>query len=224
MSSSFGPSKFGGGMKAADRPSRGVGKATAADLTAKRPKPKLKKVMPEVWKLVKPRRWLLLGSFLLIIVNRVCSFALPVSSRYLINNVMNQHQFHLLPYIIGAVAAATFIQGLTSYTLTQLLSTAGQRLISELRTQVQRHIGRLSVAYYDENRTGTLVSRIMTDVEGVRNLVGTGLVEFVGGMVTAVLVFVYLLHRSVTVTLTVFAVVGTFVFVLQYAFKKIRPI
>ncbi len=93
MSSSFGPSKFGGGMKAADRPSRNVGKATAADLTAKRPKPKLKKVMPEVWKLVKPRRWLLLGSFLLIILNRLCSFALPVSSRYLINNVMNRHQF-----------------------------------------------------------------------------------------------------------------------------------
>src|SRR6266550_526120 len=177
MSSSFGPSNFGGGMKAADRPSRSVGKSTAADLTAKRPKPKLKKVMPEVWKLVKPRRWLLLGSFLLIIVNRVCSFALPVSSRYLINNVMNRHEFHLLPYIIGAVAAATFVQGLTSYTLTQLLSTAGQRLISELRTQVQRHIGRLPVAFYDENRTGTLVARIMTDVEGVRNLVGKRLIS-----------------------------------------------
>ena len=80
------------------------------------------------------------------------------------------------------------------------------------------------MAYYDENRTGTLVARIMTDVEGVRNLVGTGLVEFVGGMLTAVLAFIYLLHRSVTVTLTVFAVVGAFVFVLQYGFKMIRPI
>jgi subfamily B ATP-binding cassette protein MsbA len=85
-------------------------------------------------------------------------------------------------------------------------------------------VGLLSVAYYDENRTGTLVSRIMTDVEGVRNLVGTGLVEFVGGVVTAVLAFFYLLHRSVVVTLTVFSVVGVFVFVLQYAFQKIRPI
>ena len=89
---------------------------------------------------------------------------------------------------------------------------------------MQRHVGLLSVAYYDENRTGTLVARIMTDVEGVRNLVGTGLVEFVGGMLTAVLVFFFLLHRSVTVTLTVFAVVGAFVFVLQYGFKTIRPI
>jgi subfamily B ATP-binding cassette protein MsbA len=93
-----------------------------------------------------------------------------------------------------------------------------------MRRQVQRHVGLLSVSYYDENRTGTLVSRIMTDVEGVRNLVGTGLVEFVGGMLTAVMVFFFLLHRSPKVTLTVFAVVGAFVFILQYGFKTIRPI
>jgi subfamily B ATP-binding cassette protein MsbA len=93
-----------------------------------------------------------------------------------------------------------------------------------MRRQVQRHVGLLSVAYYDENRSGTLVARIMTDVEGVRNLVGTGLVEFVGGMLTAVLSFLFLLHLSVRVTLTVFSVLGVFVFVLQYAFKTIRPI
>ncbi len=89
---------------------------------------------------------------------------------------------------------------------------------------MQRHVGLLSVAYYDENRTGTLVARIMSDVEGVRNLVGTGLVEFLGGMLTAVLAFFYLLHRSAKVTLTVFAVLGVFVFILQYGFKTIRPI
>ena len=89
---------------------------------------------------------------------------------------------------------------------------------------MQAHVGRLSVSYYDENRTGTLVSRIMTDVEGVRNLIGTGLVEFVGGMLTAILAFLYLLNRSVPVTLTVFTVIGIFVVVLQYAFKRIRPI
>jgi subfamily B ATP-binding cassette protein MsbA len=93
-----------------------------------------------------------------------------------------------------------------------------------MRRQVQRHVGLLSVAYYDENRTGTLVARIMTDVEGVRNLVGTGLVEFVGGLLTAVLSFIYLLHLSVEVTITVFTVMGIFVFVLQYGFKVIRPI
>ncbi len=239
MSSSFGPSKFGGGMKSADRPSRGVGKATTADLSKSRPKPPLKKVMPEVWKLIKPRRWLLFGSFFLIILNRVCSFALPVSSKFLINNVMLKqpvsskflinnemlkHQTNLLPLIIGIVAAATFIQGLTSYTLTQLLSTAGQRLISELRTQVQEHIGRLPVAFYDENRTGTLVARIMTDVEGVRNLVGTGLLEFVGGILTAIIAFCILIRISGRMTLLTFCILLVFGVILQKAFKTIRPI
>jgi subfamily B ATP-binding cassette protein MsbA len=116
------------------------------------------------------------------------------------------------------------VQAITSFSLTQLLSKAGQRLIAEMRRQVQRHVGLLSVAYYDENRSGTLVARIMTDVEGVRNLVGTGLVEFIGGLLTAVLAFLYLLHLSVVVTLTVFSVMGVFVFVLQYGFRVIRPI
>ena len=222
--SSFGSSSFGGGMKAADRPSRGTGRATTAQLTEARPKPALKKVMPEVWKLVRPRRWLLAGSFLLMIVNRLCSFALPISSRYLINNVMYKHQLHLLPYIIGTVAAATFVQGATSYTLTQLLSTAGQRLIAELRRQVQEHIGRLPVAFYDENRTGTLVARIMTDVEGVRNLVGTGLIEFVGGILTAIIAFSILIRISTRMTVLTFCILLIFGLILQKAFKTIRPI
>ena len=177
--SSFGSSNFGGshGIKAADRPSRSTGRATTADLTASRPKPKLKKVLPEVWKLIKPRRWLIAGSFLLMIINRFCSFALPVSSRFLINNVMSgqpiarlsssdrlhllnnflyQRQHNLLPWIIGAVAAATFLQGVTSYALTQLLSTEGQRLISDLPyAGPAAHRDRLPVAFYDANRTGT---------------------------------------------------------------------
>src|ERR1700733_6165928 len=109
MSSSFGPSSFGGGMKAVDRTSRGTGRATSAELTASRPKPKLTKVMPEVWKLVKPRRWLLAGSFLLMVVNRLCSFALPVSSRYLINNVVYKQEMDKLSLIIAVVAGATFV-------------------------------------------------------------------------------------------------------------------
>jgi len=211
-------------MKAADRPSRGTGSATTAELSAARPKPKLKKVMPEVWKLVRPRRWLLAGSFLLMVVNRLCSFAVPVSSRYLINDVMYKQQLHLLPYIVGAVAAATFVQGATSYSLTQLLSTAGQRLIAELRRQVQEHIGRLPVSFYDENRTGTLVARIMTDVEGVRNLVGTGLIEFVGGILTAVIAFCILFRISTRMTLLTFCILLVFGLILQKAFKTIRPI
>ena len=97
---------------------------------------------------------------------------------------------------MGAVASATLIQGITSYSLTQLLSKAGQKLIAELRTKVQEHVGRLPVAYYDENRTGTLVARIMTDVEGVRNIIGTGVVDFVGGILTAIFAFAYLLKQE----------------------------
>ena len=101
----------------------------------------------------------------------------------------------MLPLVLGVVAA-TLIQGVTSFTLTQLLSKAAQRLIAELRRKVQAHIGRLPVAYFDANKTGALVSRIMTDVEGVRNLIGTGLVEFVGGMLTAVIALVVLIAHQ----------------------------
>ena len=132
MSSSFGQSSFGHGMKAADRPSRGTGRAIASDLTKSRPKPQLKKVLPEVWKLVKPRRLLLGGSFLLMVINRASGLVLPASTRYLIDNVMGKHQLYVLPWIVGTVAVATLIQGVTSYTLTQLLSKEGQRLIAEL--------------------------------------------------------------------------------------------
>ena len=100
-------------MPSGDKPLRGAGRATTAELTAARPKPPLKKVMPEVWKLVKPRLGLISGSFLLMLVNRLCSFVLPVSAKYLINNVMYAGNMKVLPYIIGAVAGATFLQGIT---------------------------------------------------------------------------------------------------------------
>ena len=141
MASAMGSSSFTGGMPAGDRPSRGAGKATTTALTASRPKPKLSKVMPEVWKLVKPRRMLLSVSFLLMIVNRASGLVLPGSIRYLIDDVMGKHHMELLPKIVVVVVLATLLQGLSSYTLTQLLSKAGQRLITDLRMQVQSHIG-----------------------------------------------------------------------------------
>jgi len=221
--SSYGPSSFGGGMKAVDRPSRGHGRGGAAEF-ASRPKPKLKKVLPEVWELIKPYRPLLAGSFLLMIVNRASGLILPASTKYLIDNVMGKHQLSLLPTIIGVVVAATVVQGVTSFTLTQILSKAGQRLIAELRKKVQAHVGRLPVAFYDENRTGTLVSRIMTDVEGVRNLMGTGVIDFFGGILTALFAFCYLIKLSVQMTMITFVLLAIFAFILQRAFKTIRPI
>ncbi len=201
-----------------------MGKAITADLSAKRPKPPLKKVLPEVWKLILPRKWLIGGSFCLMIVNRVCSLALPIFSKPFINDVMGHGKMAELPKIVGTVAAAVFLQAITSYALTQLLSTEGQRLISDLRRQVQEHIGRLPVAFYDENRTGTLVARIMTDVEGVRNLVGTGLLDFVGGVLTAVIVFVVLISINARMTILTVAILLVFGVILQKAFRTIRPI
>jgi subfamily B ATP-binding cassette protein MsbA len=214
---------MGGSLRAERTPH---GRARAGQPEPPKKKPSLKKLWPQIKALVGPRKGLLVIGLALMGVNRVAGLAMPYLSKRLLDKALNpaHPDPHELFRIIGIVGAATLIQALTSFSLTQLLSKAGQRLIAELRRQVQRHVGLLSVAYYDENRTGTLVARIMSDVEGVRNLVGTGLVEFVGGLVTAGLVFFYLLHRSVPVTLTVFAVVGIFVVVLQYAFKTIRPI
>ena len=207
----------------AERSSAGRSRAGQADLPKR--KPDLKKLWPQIKSLVAPRKGLLVAGLCLMAINRVAGLVLPYTSKPLLDKVLSPTgDARLLPKIIAVVFSAMIVQAITSFSLTQLLSKAGQRLIAEMRRQVQRHVGLLSVAYYDENRTGTLVSRIMTDVEGVRNLVGTGLVEFVGGVVTAVLAFFYLLHRSVVVTLTVFSVVGVFVFVLKYAFQKIRPI
>ena len=218
----------GGGMGLGMRAERGGhgGSARMGQADLPKRKPNLKKLWPQVKALIAPRKGLLVAGLVLMAINRVAGLVMPFVSKSLLDNVLSGMHPHpeLLPRIIAAVLAATVVQAITSYSLTQLLSVAGQRLIADLRRDVQRHVGLLSVAYYDENRAGTLVARIMTDVEGVRNLIGTGLVQFVGGMLTAVLVFFFLLYRSVTVTLTVFAVVVTFAFVLQYGFKVIRPI
>ena len=210
-------------MRPADSVSRG-GSRAAQELGASRPKPTLRKVMPEIMALVRPRRWLLLGGLLLVAIRSVSGLVLPFTTRSLVDNVMGKGQFNKLPLLVGAVLVATMIQGIASFSVTQLLSKAAQRLISDLRMEVQRHIGNLPVAFYDSNRTGTLVSRIMTDVEGVRNLVGTGLVEFVGGVITAAVAFGFLMHISVKMTLLAFVIMAIFTALLQRAFKVIRPI
>jgi len=180
--------------------------------------------MSEVWKLVKPLRWALVGSFLLMIVNRLCSFAMPISSRYLINNVMYKHQFDKLLPIVGAVAAAAFIQGATTYILNQQLSITGQRLIAELRMQVQQHIGRLPISFYNENRTGALAARIMTDVEGVRNLIGAGFLDLVGGILTGIIALIILIRISTLMTALTICIVIAFGWFLKKAFGITRPL
>ena len=192
--------------------------------------PKLKKNknawknLPHVWALIKPRRGILAAGLLLMAVNRVSGLILPASTKYLVDDVIGKHHIRLLTPIVLTVLAATVIQGLTSFTLTQLLSKSAQKMIADLRRQVQAHIGKLSVSFYDSNKTGVLVSRIMSDVEGVRNLIGTGLVEFVGGLMTAILALVILLRISVTMTVIAFTVLLVFGIGLNKAFTTIRPI
>jgi ABC-type multidrug transport system fused ATPase/permease subunit len=173
---------------------------------------------------VRPRRAVLALGFVLMAINRVSGLVLPYSTRYLIDDIIGKRHINKLMPLVLAVLGATLVQGITSFSLTQLLSKAAQRLITELRRNVQEHIGRLPVTYYDANKTGMLVSRIMSDVEGVRNLIGTGLVEFVGGLLTAVIALVVLLRISALMTGLAFLFLLIFGLALRHAFRTIRPI
>jgi ABC-type multidrug transport system fused ATPase/permease subunit len=184
----------------------------------------LREILPVLWDLIRPRRALLVLGFFLMVINRISGLVLPYSTKFLIDTVIvKRHLYELKPLVL-LVLLATVIQGLTSFALTQLLSKAAQRLIAELRQKVQAHIGRLSVAFHDSTKTGVLVSRIMTDVEGIRNLIGTGLVDLVGGLLTAVIALIVLFRISALMTCLAFAFLLTFAFALKRVFGTIRPI
>ncbi|MBV9770646.1 MAG: ABC transporter ATP-binding protein [Bryobacterales bacterium] len=179
---------------------------------------------PDIREMMRPRRKVLIIGFALMVISRVCGLVLPASTKYLIDNVIGKRQLALLGPLVLAVLGATLIQGVTAFANTQLVSKAAQRLIAELRAKVQAHIGRLPVGYYDSNKTGTLVARIMTDVDGIRNLLGTGLIDYAGGLLTAVLVLGFLLRISPLLTGIALAIVIAFILVLRKAFGTIRPI
>src|SRR5208283_3524395 len=120
----------------------------------------LLKMLPEVWVFVRPQRWLLLFGLVLMTINRVAGLVLPASMKYLVDNIFLKHQVYLLRPLVLAILAATAIQGITSYSLTQLLSKAAQRMIAALRREVQSHIARLPLTFHDSNKTGALVTRI----------------------------------------------------------------
>jgi ABC-type multidrug transport system fused ATPase/permease subunit len=181
-------------------------------------------VIRDLSDLVWPRRKLFVLGLALVFVNRAAGLVLPGSTKFLIDDVVQKRRQELLLPLAAAVGIAILVQAITSFILTQVLSTSAQRLIAEMRIRVQQHIGRLPVRYYDANKTGALVSRIMSDVEGVRNLVGTGLVEFIGGIFTAIIAFALLLKINVTLTLLALAFLGVFGAILQKAFRSIRPI
>jgi subfamily B ATP-binding cassette protein MsbA len=182
------------------------------------------KALPEIIALLKPRKGLLLLGLALMAINRVAGLALPFSPKYFFDDVIAKHQTEKLLPLVLVVVAATIIQGITSFSLTQLLSKSAQRMITDMRKRVQAHIGRLPITYYDSHKTGELVSRIMSDVEGIRNLIGTGLVEFLGGLMTAAIAFVILLKTSAVMTLLAFLILVTFGLLINKAFSTIRPI
>jgi len=184
----------------------------------------LKSVWPELWALIKPRRGLLVAGLILLLLNRVSGMGLPGAAKILVDEILAKHRNELLAPLVVGLVVLTFIQAASSFALTQLLSKAAQRLIAELRQKIQAHVARLPVAYYDSTKTGTLVSRIMTDVEGVRNLIGTGLVEFAGGLITATFAVVLLIYISPFMTLIACACLAVFALLLQRAFVTIRPI
>ena len=169
-------------------------------------------------------RYRLSLGMLLMIINRLVGLILPASSKYLIDDVILKHRSELLIPLALAAGAATIIQALSSFALSQVLGVAAQRAITEMRKSVQEHVARLPIRYFDSTQTGVLISRIMTDAEGIRNLVGTGLVQLIGGLVTAaiaLIVLFYLNWRLTSITLLALAAFGG---VMMIAFKKLRPL
>ena len=160
----------------------------------------------------------------LMLVNRLVGLVLPATSKYLVDDVVGKHQADLLPLLAFAAAGATAVQAATSFALSQVLSVAAQRAITEMRKNVHEHVMRLPVGFFDTTQSGQLISRIMTDAEGIRNLIGTGLVELTGGFVTAGMalgVLFYLNWRLTSVTLVVLVVFGA---LMAVAFARLRPL
>ena len=174
--------------------------------------------------LIWTHRYRLMVGMLLMIINRVVGFVLPASSKYLIDDVVLKQRSDLLIPLALAAGAATIVQALTSFTLSQVLGVAAQRAITDMRKRVQEHVSRLPIRYFDSTQTGVLISRIMNDAEGIRNLVGTGLVQLIGGLVSAAIAMVvlfYLNWRLTSITLLALAAFGG---VMAVAFKKLRPL
>jgi ABC-type multidrug transport system fused ATPase/permease subunit len=173
-----------------------------------------------VWK----HRRSLTGGLFLMLVNRLSGLVLPASSKYLIDEVLAKQRADLLGWIALAAAAAVLVQAGTTYALSQVVSIAAQHAIAEMRMSVQKHVLHLPVSYFDSTKTGVLISRVMTDAEGVRNLVGTGLIQLVGGMFTAIIGIGVLFALNWRLTAVVLVVLLTFGGLMAMAFARLRPL
>jgi len=171
-----------------------------------------------------PRKYILIVGLILIIISRLSSLVLPGATKFLMDDVIVQGDTELLKILLIVVAVSIIVQAITSFLLTKLLSVEAQRVIAILRVKVQKQILSLPVRFFDNNKSGALVSRIMSDVEGVRNLIGTGLVQLFGGILTAVLSLILLINISPMMTLYVLVPVIIFGLISLKAFAYIRPI
>ncbi len=171
-----------------------------------------------------PRKKIISVGLLLIMIRSLAGLVLPLKSKDLIDEVIPAQDFEGLKMLLIVVCSAIFIQAITSFAITRLLSVEAQGLIAELRAKVQHKILKLPIRFFDDNKSGALVSRVMSDVEGVRNLVGTGLVQLIGGTVTAIISLILLIEINMKMTLFVLIPVLIFAFVAMRAFKIIRPI
>ena len=178
----------------------------------------------EARELVWARRWRLSAGLLLMLVSRGAGLVLPILSKFLVDEVIAKKRVDLIGTLALIAGAATLVQAVTSFALSQVLGVAAQRAITDMRRRVQAHVARLPVGYFDVTQTGILISRIMSDAEGIRNLVGTGLVQLTGSLVTAAAalgVLFYLNWRLTSVTLLVLLVFGA---AMAYAFRRLRPL
>ncbi|MDX1577797.1 MAG: ABC transporter ATP-binding protein [Gemmatimonadota bacterium] len=190
----------------------------------KKKKVRLRDVRKEAWELVVAQRGPLGIGLVLIVIGRLAGFVLPTSSKFVIDEVIGNDRPELLVPIAIAAGVATLIQAATSFGLAKVVSIAAQRAIRDLRTRVQAHVMRLPVSFFDATKSGTLITRIMSDATGIRNLVGTGLVHLVGGFTTAILALGVLLWLNWAMTIGAIALLSLFAVVIGWSMKKLRPI
>ena len=191
---------------------------------SKKKKVNYQRAWSEARELVWLHRRSLMAGIALMLVNRISGLVLPASSKYLIDDVLGKSRGDLLLPLAGAAAAAVVVQAITTYALSQVVSVAAQRAIADMRVSVQKHVLHLPVSYFDSTKTGVLISRVMTDAEGVRNLVGTGLIQLTGGILTAIIGIVVLFALNWQLTAVMLFVLAAFGALMAIAFARLRPI
>jgi ABC-type multidrug transport system fused ATPase/permease subunit len=190
--------------------------------------PKKKKMTSAAWQEAKALIWARRGrlglGIALMLVNRVSGLVLPATSKYLIDDVVGKGRADLLMPLALAAGAATMIQAVTSFALSQVLGVAAQRAITEMRRRVEAHVARLPISFFDSTQAGVLISRIMTDAEGIRNLVGTGLAQLTGSVVTALFALAYLFYLNWYLTCITIVALATFGGAMAIGFRRLRPL